>query len=329
MGTTGTRDQIREVVYKEYTGNKVVSTLEGTRDFNSTGLDLMNLRKASCYAFADYLCELAGDYVEKGDNPYFTVFSSEITSLAPGVTQEIKYANSADEKQMIYYIATADVTRNDVDVFANYNENDPSKVWAMARVLDQANAAQEKYGNPESEHYIENYNVVASTNGAGYNMETGEPGGLLVMGGVEYHPINTNGFVGMLKDGTPVIGTTEEYNTIYKDKLRDGIAAFGATLVKDGKNVVTETTNYYNARASRTAMGITKTGKVVLMVLDGRQEPFSAGGSMIEIAQIMLDAGCYTAVNLDGGGSSTYVAKQVGDDEVSLINSPSDGTLVL
>lgn len=325
LGTTGTRDQIREVVYKEYTGNKVVSTLEGTRDFNSTGLDLMNLRKASCYAFADYLCELAGDYVEKGDNPYFTVFSSEITSLAPGVTQEIKYANSADEKQMIYYIATADVTRNDVDVFANYNENDPSKGWAMARVLDQANAAQEKYGNPESEHYIENYNVVASTNGAGYNMETGEPGGLLVMGGVEYHPINTNGFVGMLKDGTPVIGTTEEYNTIYKDKLRDGIAAFGATLVKDGKNVVTETTNYYNDRASRTAMGITKTGKVVLMVLDGRQGDYSNGGSMVEIAQIMLEAGCVHAVNLDGGGSTTYVAKQVGEDHLSVINSPSDG----
>ena len=325
LGTTGTRDQIREVVYKEYTGNKVVSTLEGTRDFNSTGLDLMNLRKASCYAFADYLCELAGDYVEKGDNPYFTVFSSEITPLAPGVTQEIKYANSADEKQMIYYIATADVTRNDVDVFANYNENDPSKGWAMSRVLDQANAAQEKYGNPESEHYIENYNVVASTNGAGYNMETGEPGGLLVMGGVEYHPINANGFVGMLKDGTPVIGTTEEYNTIYKDKLRDGIAAFGATLVKDGKNVITETTNYYNARASRTAMGITKTGKVVLMVLDGRQGDYSNGGSMVEIAQIMLEAGCVHAVNLDGGGSTTYVAKQVGEDHLSVINSPSDG----
>jgi len=321
LGTTGTKDQIREVVYKEYTGNKVVSTLEGTRGFTSTGLDLMNLRKATCYAFADYLCKLAGDYVENGENPYFSVFDSEITSLAPGVTQEIKYATSAEEKQMIYYIATADVTRSDVDVYANYNENDPSKGWAMSTVLDQANAAQEKYGNPDSEHYIENYNVVASTNGAGFDMKTGEPGGLLVMGGVEYHPINDNGFFGILKDGTPVLGTTEEYNTIYKDKVRDGIAQFGATLVKDGKIVTKDT----SSRAGRTAVGITKTGKVVLMVLDGRQGEYSNGGNMVEIAHIMLEAGCVHAVNLDGGGSTTYVAKPVGEDELSVVNSPSDG----
>lgn len=39
----------------------------------------------------------------------------------------------------------------------------------------------------------------------------------------------------------------------------------------------------------------------------------------------MLDAGCYDAINLDGGGSTTYVAKQEGDDEISLVSSPSDG----
>lgn len=319
LGTTGTRAQIRDAVYTEYTTNKVISTLEGTREFSSS--DLPTLRRACCYAFADYLCELAGDYVDSISNPYLSVFSNDITSIAPGVTQEIKYATSADNKQMVYYVATADITRSDVDVFANYNENDPSKGWELSRVLDQANAAQNKYGNPESPYYIENYNVVASTNGAGFNMATGEPGGLLVMGGVEYQAINSNGFFGILNDGTPVIGTTEEYKTIYKGKVRDGIAAFGDTLVKDGKIVTTNN----SGRASRTAVGITKTGKVVLMVLDGRQEPVSCGGSMLEIAQIMLDAGCVHAVNLDGGGSTTYVAKPVGSDELAVVNKPSDG----
>ncbi|MBE6727638.1 MAG: hypothetical protein E7562_03210 [Ruminococcaceae bacterium] len=319
LGSTGTRAQIRDIVYNAYTTNKVISTLEGTREFSSS--DLSTLRRACCYAFADYLCELAGDYVDSVTNPYLSVFSNDITNLAPGVTQEIKYATSADNKQMVYYIATADITRNDVDVFANYNENDPSKGWELSRVLDQANAAQNKYGNPESEYYIENYNVVASTNGAGFNMATGEPGGLLVMGGVEYQPINSNGFFGILMDGTPVIATTEEYNTIYKGQVRDGIACFGDTLVKNGKIVTTNN----SGRASRTAVGITKTGKVVLMVLDGRQEPVSCGGSMLEIAQIMLDAGCVHAVNLDGGGSTTYVSKPVGSEDLAVINKPSDG----
>ena len=53
--------------------------------------------------------------------------------------------------------------------------------------------------------------------------------------------------------------------------------------------------------------------------------PFSAGGSAQEIAQIMVDAGCEIAVNLDGGGSTTFVAKQEGADSPTVVNRPSDG----
>ena len=69
--------------------------------------------------------------------------------------------------------------------------------------------------------------------------------------------------------------------------------------MKDGKLVVGDSGDYYNSRASRTCVGITADNRVVLMVMDGRQEPVSAGGSAIEIAQVMLDAGCVVAVNLD------------------------------
>ena len=322
LNGVSSRNAIRQAVYEQYIGNQVVATLEGTREF--TTKNLPDLRRACCYAFADYLCKLAGDYVEYGENVYFDVFSTKTSTLAPGIVQEISQAYTADGKQIKYYIATADLNSQYVDVFANYHNADPSK-WVMSRVRDQANAAQAKYGDPNSPDYIENYNVIASINAAGYDMSTGQPGGLLVMGGVEYNPINGNGFFGITKDGKAIIGTTQEYNTIYKGQLRDGVAAFGSTLVKDGKVSITGTSNYYQNRASRTAIGITKSGKVVFMVLDGRQEPVSCGGSMEEIAQIMLEAGCVDAVNLDGGGSSTYVAKQEGEDVLSLVNIPSDG----
>jgi glucan-binding YG repeat protein len=314
-----TRAAVREAVYNAYISNKVISTLEGTREFQSNDLD--TLRQAVCYAFADYICKLAGDYVEAPETSYYDVFMSSYDVLAPGITQEIKRATTVDGKQIVYYVATADITRPDVDVFANYNDADPSKGWAMQRVLDQANAAQKRYGDPESPEYIPNYNVIVGTNGAGYDMTTGEPGGLLVMGGKEYHGINSNGFFGILNDGTAVIGTTQEYNTIYKGQVRDGIAGFGKTLIKDGKIVASGNTD----RASRTAVGITKTGKVVLMVLDGRQLPWSCGGDYGEIAQIMLEAGCYHAINLDGGGSTTFVAKQPGAEALDVVNRPSDG----
>ena len=317
-----TRSQVRNAVYNAYTSNKMIATLEGTREFNND--DLTDLRKASCYAFADYICRLAGDFVDVVDNPYFTNFSTKTSILAPGITQEINQATSADNKQMVYYLATADLTRDDVHIYANYNNNDPTK-WEMQRVLDQANAAQNKYGNPESEHYIENYNVIASVNGDGFNMETGEPGGLLVMNGVEYHPVDGGGFFAILKDGTPMIGTKADWAK-YKDQVQEAIGGFGTTLVKDGEICVTRTDTYYTSRAPRTAVGITKTGKVVFMVLDGRQEPVSCGGSMEEIAQIMLEAGCVHAINLDGGGSTTFVTKQEGEDELAVVNKPSDGT---
>ena len=319
LGSVTLREEVRKAVYNAYTGNKMVKTLEDTREFTSS--DLANLKKACCYAVADYLCRMAGDFVDVTENPYYEVFSSESSTLAPGITQDIKYATSADNKQMVFYIATVDVNRSDVDVFANYTNNDPT-VHAMSRVLDQANFAQEKYGNPESEHYIENYNVIASVNGAGYNMSTGEPSGVLVMhNGVEYHPMDHQGFFGILKDGTPVIGTAQEYKTTYKGQVRDAIAGFG-DLVRNGQVVASDN----STRASRTAVGITKTGKVVLMVLDGRQEPFSCGGSMKEIAQIMMEAGCETAINLDGGGSTTFVAKPEGGTELEVVNRPSDGS---
>ena len=336
LNGVATRRAVRDAVYTAYTSNNVISTLEGTRDFNNT--DLTVLRQAVCYAFADYLCQLAGDYVDVTDNPYLTVFQSEHANLAPGISMEIHYANSADGKQMVYYLAYGAVGRDDVTVLANYNERHVTH-WEMSRVLDQANSTQELYSNPENkelfadgelsaneaELFQENFNVITAINGAGFNMGTGEPGGLLIMHGEEYHAIDGNGFFGMHKDGYAVIGTTEEYNTKYKGQIEEAIAGFGTMLVKDGELAITAESDYYSNRASRTAIGITATGRVVFMVLDGRQEPWSCGGSMIEIAQIMKNAGCVQAINLDGGGSTTFVARQAGDDELSVVNRPSDG----
>ena len=245
--------------------------------------------------------------------------------LAPGITQESYQATTVDGKQIVYYVATADITRDDVHVFANYHNADPSEGWAMQRVKDQAEAAQKKYGDPSSPYYIPNYNVVVATNADGYNMSTGEPGGLLIMNGKEWHAIDGGGFFGITKEGKAVIGTQAEYNNNYRGQLTDAVGGFGTMLIRDGEIAVSRTDSYYNDRAPRTAVGITKTGKVVLMVLDGRQDPYSAGGSMQEIAQIMFEAGCVDAVNLDGGGSTTFVAKQQGSENLEVISSPSDG----
>src|SRR5690606_3981740 len=72
-------------------------------------------------------------------------------------------------------------------------------------------------------------------------------------------------------------------------------------------------------RHPRTAVGINQdTSKLYIIVVDGRQVT-SAGMTLFELADYMLSIGCYNAMNLDGGGSSTMVVR--GEIE----NSPSDG----
>ena len=330
LNGVSTRLDIREAILSAYIKNNVVTTLEGTESFNTN--DIATLRKAVCYAFADYVCKLAGDYTDKIENDYYSVFSTDSSTLAPGITQKINYATMADGKQIVYYTATGDISRNDVEVRVNYNDAYPENgVIAPARVLDQANAAQERYGNPESPDYIENFNIIAATNGTGFNIQTGQPAGLLVMNGVEYNPCDGVGFFGITKDGEALVGTYAEYNSTYKGQLQEGLACFGNTLVVDGEISLVGPgvgeADYWTGRASRTAIGVTKTGKVVMVVVDGRQEPFSCGATPYELAQIMYDAGCVDAVNLDGGGSSTYLAKGEGEDELKLVSNPSDGIM--
>jgi len=320
-----TREAVRTAMYNAYRTNVGIQILEADRGLS----DYSAMRQASCYALADYLFDHAegklnvgggedeGEDEEKPENGLYSVFSTTSSVLAPGITQDIKYAMSADGKQMVYYVATVDVTRDDVTIKANYKDNDPSKGWGMQRLEDQV-AAMVKNNKD-----VENFTPVVATNGDGFNTTTGEPAGLLVMDGTVWKPIDGDGFFGILKDGSAILGTKAEYEAL-ADEVVEGIGAFGSGkfLVWDGQLASGATDG---TRASRTAIGIKADGSVVMMVLDGRQEPFSCGGSLREIAQIMLEAGCVRAVNLDGGGSTTYMSKPEGSDQIKVVNRPSDG----
>lgn len=82
-------------------------------------------------------------------------------------------------------------------------------------------------------------------------------------------------------------------------------------------------------RAPRTAVGVADAGKtLVIFVVDGRRKGWSEGMTMVELAQKMADLGCTEAINLDGGGSTTLVAKRLSSegDKYTVLNTPSDGS---
>lgn len=61
--------------------------------------------------------------------------------------------------------------------------------------------------------------------------------------------------------------------------------------------------------------------KLILMVVDGQQPGYSEGVNLVELANLMIFYGADTAINLNGGGSTTMVT--LGPDKLpQVLNSP-------
>lgn len=103
--------------------------------------------------------------------------------------------------------------------------------------------------------------------------------------------------------------------------------ATGPTLIQDGQVAISmnESSGFATERAPRTAVGITKNGRLILVTIDGRQPGYSNGASLRELAQYMISLGVDRAINLDGGGSTAIAARLQGLDNAYLVNRPSDG----
>lgn len=85
--------------------------------------------------------------------------------------------------------------------------------------------------------------------------------------------------------------------------------SFGPVLLdengaaKDYYNV-SSAVNYTNPRS---AIGYYEPGHYVFVLVDGRQEGYSRGMKLPELAQVFADLGCTMAYNLDGGGSAVMI----------------------
>ncbi|MFF6914968.1 phosphodiester glycosidase family protein [Streptomyces sp. NPDC012466] len=100
------------------------------------------------------------------------------------------------------------------------------------------------------------------------------------------------------------------------------LALGGYPVLTDGQPVpgLDSTTS-----AVRTAVGIADGGRhVLLLALDGAAA-YRSGLTIAEVAAAMRDLGAEDAFSLDGGGSSTLVARKPGASEVSVRNHPSGG----
>ncbi len=102
----------------------------------------------------------------------------------------------------------------------------------------------------------------------------------------------------------------------------------GNLLVKDGKvvNPSVYDKDISKKMTSRSALGIKKDGSVVFFASErDNKGEYSAGIYMDALAKALEDIGCETAINLDGGGSTSFAL--AGENKpATMINAPQDGS---
>ena len=165
--------------------------------------------------------------------------------------------------------------------------------------------------------------VLAAMNADFFDMfGDGSPSGLCVKNGrVVANAESTRPFIGVKKDGSPVITTLTESPELL-DELEQAAAGL-EMILKDGELFEWGPLEPFSfVRHPRTAAGVTADGSVLLLEVDGRIPEYSNGASLIDLAELLKRFGAVRAVNLDGGGSSvTYTGA---GDEFLLRSNPAD-----
>ncbi len=171
-------------------------------------------------------------------------------------------------------------------------------------------------------------NVVGGVNGDFFNLKNGSPTNLLVVNGRMLSPPNDQPVLAFDSTGTPRI----VHFTMHGARLTPfyPINAIGGrgVLVRDSSvyaDVDTSGSAGFRGRNPRTAAGIARARHELLLVtVDGRTVN-DAGMTLRELAGLMLALGAHDAINLDGGGSTTFVyADPDSNGRLRIGNHPSD-----
>ena len=231
-----------------------------------------------------------------------------VTPITDGVVSHEVITNvPTGDQQHIDYIAEVAMGEN-IKIVSGYGQDDASS-WSLTPTTTQAKAYEKNHPGET---------VVAAINADFFNMATGEPMGALVMNGKIICQANGRNYFGVTKDGKAVIRNTPDLSDLQT-------AVGGDVILVNNGEVVPENGSYGALKYSRTAIGIRADGTVLTFVTYGLRAPISCGRTYDQMAQMLKNAGCVSAIALDGGGSSTYCARPEGTDKLVVSNSPADG----
>ena len=201
----------------------------------------------------------------------------------------------------------------------------PLQIWALqvdacARgVSHRATSLGERQRTPTSFRNL--VGAQAVINGDFFSYTDYYPIGMAVGEGTLWH--DDNGSFGFLAAGNDrlFLSPAEAVVTSLEGWIRQAVGGY-PTLVRDGAAQYGATApSHCPERHPRTAVGLSRDRQhLYLVVVDGRTTA-SRGMTCDELADLMVDLGAFSALNLDGGGSTAMSISGLGT-----VNDPSDGS---
>ena len=215
-------------------------------------------------------------------------------------------SNTTFKATSAYYYSQGSTRESRKMSLDNWTRDD----WGYTKVTKQASDYENSQGTVGK--------VIAATNADFFyydDKNNGRPYGELIIEGNRVNKSDNEPFFAVMKDGS--------YRICEKDENKDDVleAVSGEMMLKDGEIISSQR---IKEREPRQAIGITEDKDVVIVNVEGRS-PESPGIEVDELAEIMKMQGCVNALNLDGGGSASFLTQREGDEGLVFRNAPADG----
>lgn len=210
--------------------------------------------------------------------------------------------------------------------------NNPAKTFSVLYPKDERSCTEQSGIRDTVSTTSTMGKCLLATNAGFFKTHSGGCLGNIVSNGHLVHDSQgiQNANFGIRKDGSIVTGYLPEDEVIRKENGFQQLVSGVGWLVRDGEIYVNESKKaecadteetgtidrFFNVISARTAIGHDKYGRIVLAQIDGKTDV--DGVNLLEFAKLLKKHGVVNAINLDGGGSSTFVVNG------TLSNYPSD-----
>ena len=258
-----------------------------------------------------------------GVGSYFSsVSSTEETVIAPGLTRldvSCDYIDAAvgetSALRRNIFIYKIDLDR--MTLHTTVANNDPAALWTLQKPSEQFARFQSGSGTT----------VYGGVNGDYYMRDSdNRPYGVFWKEGQclksTFDEAENCRIFAILNDGTARIWHSRDDFAAFDQSMLREVVCGRLSILKDGKTQAQPD----DKLEPRTAIGIDRTGHTAwLMVVDGRDSDYSTGSNGVSrpAQEVMFRAlGAFNAFNLDGGGSSTFVARS--GSSLKAVNKPAE-----